>query len=103
MDLRNTVVIMTSNIGSEVFQLEGHSEDEKGMTIQLTGPARRQLAEEGFDPFYGARPLKRAIQRRILDPLAMQVISGVLAAGSCAIINYDEGEFTFRYILSQAA
>ena len=129
VDFKNTVVIMTSNLGSEVWGAGGSRVDdakleavnallrqhfrpeflnriddtvvfhpldrahirrivdiqlrqlsgrlrERELSIELTDAARDRLAEEGFDPAYGARPLKRAIQRRILDPLAIRLLEG---------------------------
>ena len=47
----------------------------------MTDGAKEQLVREGYDPAYGARPLKRTIQRRVLDPLAMRVLEGELVKG----------------------
>src|ERR1700753_3650167 len=46
------------------------------ITLQLTDAAKVQLAHEGYDPIYGARPLKRAIQRGLLDPLSLEILGG---------------------------
>ena len=133
VDFKNTVVIMTSNIGSIVFEQAGLSEDEKReevmramrqhfrpeflnriddivvfhplkreqirnivdvqlkrlatrltekrIQLDLTDAARDILAERGYDPAYGARPLRRAIQRLVLDPLAMEIIEGRVSDG----------------------
>ena len=56
--------------------------EEQGITFELTREAGLRLAREGFDPVYGARPLRRAIQRSLENPLARLVLSGELAAGS---------------------
>ncbi|MHB1134223.1 MAG: ATP-dependent chaperone ClpB [Chloroflexota bacterium] len=148
VDFKNTVVIMTSNVGSQfltelaasdpgaareaalealratfrpeflnrvdeiiVFQPLGREElqsivdiqvrllgkrlAERRIGIQLTAAAREQLAEEGFDPVYGARPLKRVIQRRILDPLALAVLRGEFREGDEVLVDARGGEFTF--------
>ncbi len=134
VDFRNTIIIMTSNIGStEIRELAGQDEDimksrvmeglrrhfrpeflnrlddiiifhaldreqiksivdiqigrvnkrlaENKITIILSDGARNLLASRGFDPAYGARPLKRAIQRLIENPLAMEILSGRLKRG----------------------
>jgi len=155
VDFKNTVVIMTSNLGSEVFNGSRGDEAEKveavnallrrhfrpeflnriddivvfhpltrehiaqivdiqirnlakrledrQLKIRLTDAAREHLAEEGYDPAYGARPLKRAIQRLILDPLAMKILSGNVRSGTCVIITVENGEFTFQVEVPQAA
>ena len=139
VDFRNTIVIMTSNLGSSVFgdpsldrdkQREavlddvrgyfrpefvnrideivvfdalGRDEiaqivdiqlrslrrrlDERGLTIELTDAARDYLATEGFEPAFGARPLKRLIQREIQDPLAMQLLAGEIRDGDTVTID----------------
>jgi ATP-dependent Clp protease ATP-binding subunit ClpB len=150
VDFRNTIVIMTSNLGSELWmnangtglpkevtreqiteilkkffrpeflnrvdeivifkpltkedlaqivgiQLE-HLADllkERGFNIEVTEAARRHLAEVGYDPEFGARPLKRAIQREIQDPLAKQILSGAFAEGDTILIDYNSQEITF--------
>ena len=54
------------------------------------------LARAGFDPVYGARPLKRAIQHRIENPLAQQILSGAFAPGSTVVVDASGEELTFR-------
>jgi ATP-dependent Clp protease ATP-binding subunit ClpB len=54
---------------------------EKGVSLELTQEARDLIVSEGYDPTYGARPMKRAIQRLIQDPLAMKILNGELKAG----------------------
>jgi len=58
---------------------------EKGVVVSFSDPARELLAERGFDPLYGARPLRRVIQSDILDPLALRVIEGEIPSGGIAI------------------
>jgi len=66
--------------------------DEKEIALELTDAAKDALAEEGWDAEYGARPLKRAIQKRIQNPLADAILAGNLFAGDTAMIDYkDEG------------
>ncbi len=147
VDFRNTVIIMTSNIGSDFIlsennpeqrealvmeALRGHFRPEflnrvdetiifdrldetdikaivklqlarvvkrleaQGLTIQLTDEAAEQLATEGYDPAYGARPLKRVIQRRILDPLSLDLLEGKFTDGDTIHVTVDGGAFAFR-------
>jgi ATP-dependent Clp protease ATP-binding subunit ClpB len=128
VDFRNTVVIMTSNVGSQhmagpgaeervmdalratfrpeflnriddvvIFRPIGKTELERiveiqigrfrkllgdrGLTLDLAPDARVLLTERGFDPAYGARPLKRAIQKYLVDPLARELIAGHFVTG----------------------
>ncbi len=148
VDFTNTVVIMTSNVGSQfltdgisqdiaeervlgalrehfrpeflnrideivVFQRLGREEidrivdfqlaglakrlSERDITISLTAAAKRTIADEGYDPAYGARPLKRVIQRRIQDQLALRLLKGGFADGDHVEVDADdEGLLTFR-------
>ncbi len=76
---------------------------EKRLTVELTSAARGLLAEHGYDPNYGARPLKRAIQRMVLDPLAMELLEGRVKEGDTVTIDADGGELTFAACVSKAA
>ena len=147
VDFKNTVVILTSNIGSQhileatnaeqrealvMEALRGHFRPEflnridetiifdqlkdeeldsivevqlgrlferlaaQKLTLTLTPEAKRRLAEEGFDPVYGARPLKRAIQRKLLDPLSLALLDGVFQEGDNICVALQNGEFEFR-------
>ena len=69
---------------------------ERGIGLAVTDAARRALAEEGFDPVYGARPLRRTIQRRIQDPLALRLLEGEYADGDTVVVDSDGAEYTFR-------
>ncbi len=149
IDFKNTVVIMTSNLGSQIIaeqtmgeggtidegtrrrvmdalrdhfrpeflnrvdeiiffhaldrshlakivdvQLAGlikRLEDRK-IHVRLTDGARALLAREGYDPTYGARPLKRTIQRRVLDPLAVRVLEGRFVEGDTVTVDTAGGE-----------
>ncbi|HUV03722.1 MAG TPA: ATP-dependent chaperone ClpB [Armatimonadota bacterium] len=148
VDFKNTVVIMTSNVGSQwIEELIGVNDSEmrsgvmealraqfrpeflnrvdeiiifnslgaeqikrivdiqiehlkkrladRRITIELTDEAKHELAVEGFDPVYGARPLKRTIQRRIQDPLAMRILEGEFHDGDHIKIDAPQGEVTF--------
>ncbi|MFN2431930.1 MAG: ATP-dependent Clp protease ATP-binding subunit, partial [Gemmatimonadota bacterium] len=150
VDFKNTVVIMTSNIGSQYMQeradapaeqveravlnaLRQHFRpeflnrvddiilfhrlteeqleqivdiqlrrlervlSERGIIVELTPAAKRQLARQGFDPVYGARPLKRAIQRGIQNPLSMRLLEGSIREGSRVRVDAGaDGELTFE-------
>jgi ATP-dependent Clp protease ATP-binding subunit ClpA len=64
----------------------------------LSPEAREMLADIGFDPVYGARPVKRAIQQRVLDPLAMKVLEGEFSAGDVIQVDTDGNEFMFTAV-----
>jgi ATP-dependent Clp protease ATP-binding subunit ClpB len=68
---------------------------ERKIRVELSESAKQLLIEEGYDPVYGARPLKRTIQRRILDPLAMKVLQGDFAEGDLVRIDAEGGELRF--------
>jgi ATP-dependent Clp protease ATP-binding subunit ClpB len=149
VDFKNTVLIMTSNVGSQwiqeltgkddaemrtrvmealratfrpeflnrideivIFNSLGLEEIKKIVEIQvgylsrrlqdskiqleLTDEAREYLANTGFDPVYGARPLKRTIQQLIQDPLAMKILEGDIGEGSRVTVDVENGEVVFR-------
>ncbi len=147
VDFRNTVVIMTSNLGSHLFREDEKPErlqplmletlrqtlrpeflnriDEivifkplgreeiaaivkiqvghlvkrladRRITLELTPATEEVLAREGYDPVYGARPLKRAIQRLVQDPLALQLLNGTFAEGDTVVVDAKRGQIGFR-------
>jgi ATP-dependent Clp protease ATP-binding subunit ClpB len=151
VDFKNTILIMTSNIGSlslagdlsseERFAraseqvmtaLRGHFKPEflnrvddivifhplgteqltkivdlrledlrallvpRKITLELTEAAKQALFTSGYDPAYGARPLKRAIQRMIQDPLAMKILDGEVLHGDYVVVDAKKGELTFK-------
>jgi len=150
VDFRNTVIVMTSNLGSDVIQeyrsndqyedikakvmevvglhfrpefinridetvvfhplmqsqIKGiakiqlaHLNDrlaELGMTLSLSEAASDQLAEVGYDPVYGARPLKRAIQQWIENPLANQLLSGGFVSGDNILAEVEGEQIVFK-------
>src|SRR5438067_4729499 len=148
VDFRNTVVIMTSNLGSHILQDQNLTEADKEkavleavrhnfrpeflnrvdeiiifkpltreqiknivniqlerlrkrlaerrITLQLTPAALDLIANEGYDPVFGARPLKRVIQRRIQDPLAMAVLDGKFREGDTVLVDAEKGELVLR-------
>jgi ATP-dependent Clp protease ATP-binding subunit ClpB len=69
---------------------------ERRLTLEVTASASTQLAREGFDPDFGARPLKRIIQRRLEDPLALAVLEGVYHEGDTIVVDTVDGAITFR-------
>jgi len=70
----------------------------RGLKIVLDADAKRLLADEGYDPQYGARPLKRVIQQRIENPLAKRILGGDFAEGETIHVHVDKArrEFTFE-------
>ncbi len=149
VDFSNTVVIMTSNLGSDVIQTMAHGDYDTMKTavmeivgthfrpefinriddtvvfrpldkeeireiariqlrhlsqrlhdneieIDVTDAALDKVAEEGFDPVYGARPLKRAIQTEIENPLALKLLSGDFAPGDKVIVDVENNEIVFK-------
>ena len=148
VDFRNTVLIMTSNLGSQIIQdmasrpfdqirdqvmevLRAHFRPEflnrvdeiivfrqltqeqlaaivdiqlarlrvrlaeRKIELRVTEGARRLLAERGWDPVYGARPLKRTIQRLLQDRLALLILEGRLQEGDRAVVDVENGELSF--------
>ena len=69
--------------------------EERGLEIELTPEAEIWLANEGYDPAYGARPLKRVIQRKLQDPLAMAVLEGRFADGDVVKVSVGEDGLVF--------
>jgi ATP-dependent Clp protease ATP-binding subunit ClpB len=67
---------------------------ERGMALELTDGAKEVLAEAGWDPAYGARPLKRAIQRLVENPLALRLLDGEFADGDTIRVDAEDGELT---------
>ena len=75
--------------------------NERGISLELTDAAKGVPAEDGYDPSFGARPLKRAIQRLIQDPLAKRVLSGDFRDGDTVEVDAGhEGQLVFRPIAS---
>ncbi len=146
VDFKNTVIIMTSNIGSQFITEEESSEgrtrlvmdalrahfrpeflnrvdeiiifdrlteddlkkiveiqlgrltkrlEQQKITLQLTDAAKAFIAREGYDPVYGARPLKRAIQNDILNPLSMDILEGKFHEGEAIKVDAKNGALSF--------
>jgi ATP-dependent Clp protease ATP-binding subunit ClpB len=149
VDFKNTIIIMTSNVGSHWIQELGAGDreemekrvmealragfkpeflnriddiiifhnltpehlntivdiqlrrlqkrlEDQHITLELSDAAKTLLAREGFDPTYGARPLKRAIQKHIENPLAMEVLQGNFGEGANLLADVNEGKIVFK-------
>ena len=147
VDFKNTVIIMTSNIGSQFILDDANSEQrearvmdalrghfrpeflnrvdetiifdrlddidlaqivgiqlvrlqkrlaEQKLTLVLTDAAKLHIGREGYDPVYGARPLKRCIQRELLDPLALDILDGKFLEGETITVDEKDGALTFK-------
>jgi ATP-dependent Clp protease ATP-binding subunit ClpB len=68
---------------------------EKEISLELTDAAKEAIVEAGWDPSFGARPLKRALQRLIENPLAMRLLEGEFAAGNTVRVDVRDGELVF--------
>jgi ATP-dependent Clp protease ATP-binding subunit ClpB len=71
---------------------------ERDITVELTDEARTLIGNLGYDPTYGARPLKRVIQKRLVDPLALAILEGRFAAGDTVKVDAAEGELTLKRV-----
>lgn len=69
---------------------------ERGLDLAFSERASTGLADEGFDPVYGARPLRRTIQRRIQDPLALELLTGRFKVGDTVYVDFDGDSYTFE-------
>jgi ATP-dependent Clp protease ATP-binding subunit ClpB len=68
---------------------------ERGIAVELTPAATELLAEIGYDPTYGARPLKRVIQKRLVDQLALKLLEGEFREGDTVRVDAADGELIF--------
>jgi ATP-dependent Clp protease ATP-binding subunit ClpB len=90
-DIRNIVDIQLRRVMELV--------EKNNMRIRITDDAREWLSKSGFDPAYGARPLKRVIQRSIVDPLATKLLAGEFMIGDTIEVDHTEaGQYVFRKI-----
>jgi ATP-dependent Clp protease ATP-binding subunit ClpB len=78
----------------QIRQLQGRLADRK-LGLELTPTAREYLANKGYDPAYGARPLKRVIQREVQDALAMKLLSGEIHEGERVTVDVGDGGLVF--------
>ena len=79
----------------QVGRLSKRLEQQK-ITLKLSDSAKALLAREGYDPVYGARPLRRAIQREILDPLSIDILEGKVREGQTVYVDAKNGALQFR-------
>jgi ATP-dependent Clp protease ATP-binding subunit ClpB len=86
---------MKSIVDIQIRGLLKRLEDRK-IHVELSEPAKAYIVSEGYDPMYGARPLKRTIQRRVLDPLALRVLEGDLREGDRVIVDVGDDGLTFH-------
>ncbi|MGD8229173.1 MAG: ATP-dependent chaperone ClpB [Desulfobacteraceae bacterium] len=82
-------------VGIQMGLLSKRLEDSK-ITLELSENAKEFLATTGFDPVYGARPLKRTIQHLIQDPLAMKLLDGSVKEGDHVKVNAEDGKLVFK-------
>jgi ATP-dependent Clp protease ATP-binding subunit ClpB len=80
--------------GIQVGQLRKRLEG-KGFGLEVTDAALEKLGEAGFDPVYGARPLKRAIQQELENPIALAILAGKFADGDVISVDVSGSEFVF--------
>jgi ATP-dependent Clp protease ATP-binding subunit ClpB len=86
----------------QVQQLIGRVH-ERGIEIELTDDARTLLGNLGYDPTYGARPLKRVIQKQLIDKLALKILEGEFGEGDLVKVDAAEGELVFEKAGAKAA
>jgi ATP-dependent Clp protease ATP-binding subunit ClpB len=77
--------------------------EERKITVVLNPKAREWLAEKGYEPAYGARPLKRVIQKLVQDPLAEQILSGKIKDGDRVVISAGKQGLSFNGEVAEAA
>ena len=76
--------------------------NEYDITVQLTDAARNWLAKQGYDPAFGARPLRRAIQKSVESPLSVELLSGKFKDGATVMVNVDEENNKIVFQTSEA-
>ncbi len=81
-EINEVVTLMLDRVAKQIAQ--------KGMDFEVTDPAKQFLAREGFDPQYGARPLRRAVQRLVEDPLSEEILLGRFNANDTVVVDHDE-------------
>jgi ATP-dependent Clp protease ATP-binding subunit ClpB len=86
----------------QVDQLVGRVR-ERGIEVELTDEARTLLGNLGYDPIYGARPLKRVIQKRLVDKLALKILEGELREGDVVRVDAADGELVFERVGERTA
>jgi len=91
-----TPAVMSQVVDKFIMELEAQLSD-RNVTIELSETARKWLAEKGYDPTFGARPLARVIQEHIKKPLAEELLFGKLAKGGIVVVDIAEDAPTFSY------
>ena len=86
-DILQIVRLMAGEVAERVAEM--------GVTIELTDAAQQWLADEGFDKVYGARPLRRAIQRHVENPLAKRILGGEFKSGDNVVVDVGDDGLTF--------
>ena len=81
-EINEVVTLMLDRVSKQIAQ--------KGMDFEVTDAAKQYLAREGFDPQYGARPLRRAVQRLVEDPLSEEILLGKFDANDTVLVDMDE-------------
>ncbi len=87
-DLKRIVELMVDEVRDRL--------EESGVQIELTEAVKAQLVKEGFDPVYGARPLRRTVQRRIENQLSKRILSGEFKESDRVVADYADGEYVFE-------
>ena len=77
-------------IGVQLKRLARLIED-RGLSLEISDAAKDAIARDGYDPAFGARPLKRALQRLIVDPLAIRLLEGTFKPGDTVFVNAADG------------
>jgi ATP-dependent Clp protease ATP-binding subunit ClpB len=86
----------------QLERLRGRLAD-RGLSLELTDAAKQAVAEAGWDPTYGARPLKRAIQRLLENPLALRLLEGDFGEGDAIVVDAQNGKLVFTRAEAPAA
>jgi len=76
---------------------------DRNITIELTDAAKNELVSAGYDPAYGARPLKRVLQQRIADPLSVEILEARVQAGDHVVVDAKDGNLTFTTVAPETA
>jgi ATP-dependent Clp protease ATP-binding subunit ClpB len=92
--------LLAEIVGIQLRRVEARLE-EAGYHLQVSEAARAYLAEVGYDPLYGARPLKRAIQRELQDPLAMRILAGDFSPGQTIVVDRGKEGLAFTAAAEQ--
>ncbi|GBD12899.1 Chaperone protein ClpB [bacterium HR24] len=87
-DLKKIVELMLKDLRERL--------SERGLGLELTEEAKAALVREGYDPQFGARPLRRTIERRIANPLSLKILAGEFQEGDTVLVDYREGEYVFE-------